>query len=57
MNRQYAQLRNGVQMPWIGVWTPERDDTTEAIEQALEVGYRSKTQHPLMKMRNRWAGL
>ncbi|MET3941831.1 diketogulonate reductase-like aldo/keto reductase [Paenibacillus sp. PvP094] len=43
MNRHYTQLRNGVQMPWIGlgVWTPERDDATEAIKQALEMGYRS----------------
>ncbi|GAB1154591.1 glyoxal/methylglyoxal reductase [Paenibacillus illinoisensis] len=43
MTRHYTQLRNGVQMPWIGlgVWTPEREDATEAIKQALEIGYRS----------------
>ncbi|PYY25661.1 Oxidoreductase aldo-keto reductase family protein [Paenibacillus illinoisensis] len=30
-------------MPWIGlgVWTPERDDATEAIKRALDIGYRS----------------
>ncbi|WP_260510121.1 aldo/keto reductase [Paenibacillus typhae] len=43
MNNGYTQLSNGVQMPWVGlgVWTPEREDATEAIKRALEIGYRS----------------
>ncbi len=59
MNSRYTKLRNGVQMPWIGlgVWTPKRDDATEAIKQALEMGYGVLIQHRLMKMRRRWAGL
>ena len=30
-------------MPWVGlgVWTPEREDATEAIKRAVEIGYRS----------------